>query len=74
MTLIQLGKEYANEIREDIKLGNIAPQVGTRLTYTDDTNPNYKYANTNWVQISEPVYNQSLNLTLTEWLRKEYNH
>jgi hypothetical protein len=50
MSLIQLGKEYTNDVREDITLGNILPQIGTKLTYIDGTVPGVNiYPGTTWI-------------------------
>jgi hypothetical protein len=72
MALINIGKEYSEEVREDITLGKIAPQVGSELTYTDATNPNTLYPGTTWVQ--DTTYENSVLISgtsyvLTKWIR-----
>jgi hypothetical protein len=70
MSLINIGKEYSEEVREDISLGKIAPQIGSQLTYTDATNPNTLYPGTTWIVEDnyQATVNQ-VNYDLVKWLR-----
>jgi hypothetical protein len=70
MTLVQHGKEYAEEVREDITLGNVEPQVGAMLTftsYTDATDPRKVYNDVDWyLEDSSTTIN---SITLYKWIR-----
>jgi hypothetical protein len=70
MSLINIGKEYSEEVREDISLGKIAPQIGSQLTYTDATNPNTLYRGTTWIVEDnyQATVNQ-VNYDLVKWFR-----
>jgi hypothetical protein len=50
MSLINIGKEYSDEVRGDISLEKVTPQIGSKLTYTNATNPNTVYGpTTTWI-------------------------
>jgi hypothetical protein len=49
-SLVIIGKEAADQVREDITLGHIAPAVGADRSYADGTDPNTKYSGTTWIQ------------------------
>jgi hypothetical protein len=68
--LVLTGKEFSDEVRSDFTLGNVVPPVGTPLTYTDASNPNVKYAGTNWVKTDS--VNKTIgetNYTFANWVR-----
>jgi hypothetical protein len=70
MSLIIIGKEYADKVRADISAGNIAPQIGTELRYTDATDPNTKYPGTTWVKVNtSSVTVGDVSLVTNDWMR-----
>jgi hypothetical protein len=72
MTLINIGKEYSEEVREDITLGKILPAIGSKLTYIepDVKDPNVVFPNTLWSDIND--YSVEIGPTTYEcheWIR-----
>jgi hypothetical protein len=72
-SLVMIGKEETEIVREDITLGNITPAVGTERAYGDGTNPNNKYPGTTWQQDQTNfIYVDNVTaqaVTLTRWVR-----
>jgi hypothetical protein len=74
MSLVIIGKDQVDQIREDIKLGNITPAIGTERAYTDTNNPNVNFHGTTWqrdttynFQYSDEITEQTI--TLVKWVR-----
>jgi hypothetical protein len=72
MALINIGKEYSDEIREDITLGKILPSVGSKLTYIEPNlkDPNVLFPGTLWSDIND--YDVTVGVTTYvchEWVR-----
>jgi hypothetical protein len=70
MSLIIIGKEFADKVRADISAGNIVPQIGTELRYTDATDPNTKYPGTTWIKVNNSsVTVGESTLDINNWMR-----
>jgi hypothetical protein len=71
-SLIIPGKEYTDEVREDITAGKVAPAIGTILIFLDDTNPNILFPGTSWVNTKNyQITVSSVVYDCQDWLRKE---
>jgi hypothetical protein len=64
--LINIGKEFSEEVRTDITLGKIVPPIGAKLTYVNGTNPNTIYPDTEWLKTAEYTAG---SYTCVDWVR-----
>jgi hypothetical protein len=68
--LVLTGKEFSDEVRTDITLGNVVPQVGSNLSFTDSTDPNVKYPGTVWINTATSSKTVgSTTYTFTNYIR-----
>jgi hypothetical protein len=69
MTLINIGKEYSDEVRTDISLGKVKPQIGTKLTYKDDTLPQGLHGGTWLNDDNYEVVVSGITYQFHDWVR-----
>jgi hypothetical protein len=68
MTLLFNGRMYADQVRSDISLGKIAPQLGTTLMLAANIDPNILYVGTTWIH--DTAGDETVGgVALKKWIR-----